>query len=215
MEPLFIKRITVANKVNISMAAHLLEKNAINHSIEIINWENFPYQPKVQFRIAHSDNQLWLLFYVNEKNILARETRTNGEVYKDSCVEFFISFDGENYYNFEFNGIGTTHLAYGPGRDNRKFVPVETVEKIETKSTLGTHPFEEKSGNFEWEMMIRIPIECFAYSDIGSFGGKEATGNFYKCGDETSDPHFVTWQPVKTEQPDYHRPEYFGKIVFE
>jgi hypothetical protein len=28
-------------------------------------------------------------------------------------------------------------------------------------------------------------------------------------------PHFVTWNPVGTTQPDYHRPEYFGKIEFE
>lgn len=217
MTQLFVNKIKTADKKNVkfSEAAHLLENQAILHSIGHINWENFPYRPDVQFRIAHTGDQIWLKFYVKEKHILARETRTNGEVYKDSCVEFFVSFDNENYYNFEFNGIGTTHLAFGPGRNNRKFVPAKTVEKIETHSSLGSEPFEEKTGNFEWEMMIRIPLECFAYSNFNSLEGLSAKGNFYKCGDETSEPHFVTWNPVGTDEPDYHQPDYFGNLKFE
>jgi len=130
-------------------------------------------------------------------------------------VEFFISPDGENYYNFEFNCIGTTHLAYGPGRGNRKIVEPAIVEKIKIESSLGSDPFDNKTGNFEWEMMIRIPVECFQYTKITSLNGLKATANFYKCGDGTPEPHFVTWNPVGTESPDYHRPEFFGKVLFE
>ena len=63
--------------------------------------------------------------------------------------------------------------------------------------------------------MIRIPAECFAYNKIKSFEGKKATANFYKCGEETSEPHYVTWNPIGSENPDYHRPEFFGKVLFE
>lgn len=217
MAQLFVKKINLSDKkkVKLAEAAHLLENQAIIHSVNQLNWEDYSYRPNVQFRIAHTGDEIWLKFYVKEKYIRAQETRTNGDVYKDSTVEFFISPDENNYYNFEFSCIGTIHLAYGPGRDNRKFVPVETVEKIDISSTLGSQPFTEKTGNFEWEMAIRIPIECFIYSDIETFNELKAKGNFYKCGDETSVPHFVTWNPVKTDQPDYHRPEYFGKIKFD
>jgi hypothetical protein len=64
-------------------------------------------------------------------------------------------------------------------------------------------------------MMIRIPLSCFQYSKITSLNGLKATANFYKCGDGTPEPHFVTWNPVGTENPDYHRPEFFGKVLFE
>ena len=217
MEQLFVKKIEAKDtkKLILSEAAHLLENQAIMHSVNQINWENFPYRPDVQFRIGHTGDQIWLKFYVKEKYILAQETRTNGDVYKDSTVEFFISPDGNHYYNFEFSCIGTIHLAYGPGRNDRKFVPAETVEKIDISSTLGNKPFAEKTGNFEWEMSIRIPIACFAYSELNSFDGLKAKGNFYKCGDETSEPHFVTWNPVGTDQPDYHQPKYFGSLLFE
>ena len=64
-------------------------------------------------------------------------------------------------------------------------------------------------------MMIKIPTDVFIYDKPKSFAGLKATANFMKCGDETSDPHFVTWAPIATENPDYHRPEFFGVLEFE
>ena len=215
MNRLFVKKITPGKTVSLAEAENLLEKQTVTNYIQVLNWKEYDYLPKVNFRIGHTGKEIWLKYYVAENHLRARETRTNGEVYKDSCVEFFISPDGENYYNFEFSCIGTIHLAYGPGRNNRKFVDPETVEKIEIKSSLGGAPFNDKSGNFEWEMMIRIPLEAFAYSNLKTFKELKATANFYKCGDETAVPHYVTWNPVKTENPDYHRPEFFGKAEFE
>ena len=215
MNELFIKQIEAEKKVTLAEADHLLETQTVTNSINTINWEEYPYLPKLSFRIGHINKEIWLKFYVEEKNILAQETRTNGDVYKDSCVEFFISVDGKNYYNFEFSCIGTIHLAHGTGRGNREFVDKQTVEKIKIKSSLGNQPFEERSGNFKWEMMIRIPLECFAFDKITTLEKLKATANLYKCGDETSEPHYVTWNPVGTENPDYHQPEYFGKIYFE
>ena len=215
MKELFIKQITPVKSVKLKEAGHLLETQTVTNQIDTINWPAYSYKPKLSFRIGHIDKEIWLKYYVTEKNILAKETRINGEVYKDSTVEFFISVDGLNYYNFEFSCIGITHLAHGPGRGNRNFVDPEIVKKIEIESSLGNKPFEEKSGNFEWEMMIRIPVECFAFDKIKTLGGLKATANFYKCGDETSEPHFVTWNPIGTENPDYHCPQFFGKVQFE
>ena len=215
MKELFIKQLNPVKTVSLKEAGHLLETQAVTNQIDIINWAAYNYQPKVTFRIGHTGTEIWLKFYVGEKHLRARETRTNGEVYKDSCVEFFISHDGRNYYNFEFSCIGIIHLAWGSGRQNRKFVDPVMVEKIEIESSLGGAPFNDRSGNFEWEMMIRIPLESFAYSHLLTFNELKATANFYKCGDETAEPHYVTWNPIKTENPDYHRPEFFGKVLFE
>ena len=154
MKELFIKEINRKKVSTLAEADHLLETQTVTNSIDTINWKDFSYLPNVKFRIGHVKNEIWLKFYVSEKHILARETKTNGEVYKDSCVEFFISVDNNNYYNFEFSCIGTIHLAHGESRNNRKFVDPAIVEKIKIVSSLGNQPFEEKSGNFEWEMMI-------------------------------------------------------------
>ncbi len=215
MKELFIKRIKTEQSVTLSEISHLLDTRTDSTPVDTINWPVFNYQPKVNFRIGHTNREIWLKFEVQEKYILARETRTNGEVYKDSCVEFFISVDGKNYYNFEFSCIGTIHLAHGAGRGNRRFVDPEIIRKIEIESTLGNQPFEEKTGNFVWEMTIRIPVECLAFDPLQSLAGLKGTANFYKCGDGSSMPHYITWNPINTESPDYHRPEFFGKILFE
>ncbi|GAB1452233.1 carbohydrate-binding family 9-like protein [Draconibacterium sp.] len=215
MKEHFIKRIEPGKSVKLKEAGHLLETQTVTNQIDTLNWAAYSYKPKLSFRIGHIGSEIWLKYYVTEKNILAKETRTNGEVYKDSTVEFFISLDGKNYYNFEFSCIGTIHLAHGPGRGNRMFVDPGIIKNIEIESSLGNQPFEEKKGNFEWEMMIRIPVESFAFDKIKSFNGLKATANFYKCGDETSEPHYVSWNPIGTENPDYHCPQYFGKVLFE
>ncbi|MBN1337993.1 MAG: hypothetical protein JXA03_01645 [Bacteroidales bacterium] len=215
MSELFVKEIHSKKSVSLDEASYLLEKHVVTNPVQVMNWKNFNYRPQVNFRIGHIKNEIWLKYYVRERHIRAMETRTNGEVYKDSCVEFFIIPAGENYYNFEFNCIGTIHLAWGPGRHGRKFVDPSVIERIEVKSSLGNQPFDNRTGDFEWEMMIRIPVECFSYSKIKTLRELSARANFYKCGDETAEPHYVTWNPVGTENPDYHRPEFFGKVFFE
>jgi hypothetical protein len=215
MKKLVVKKIKTLKPVTLSGAGLLLESQAILSPVDTVNWEEYGYRPEVNFRIAHTENEIWLKFYIREEHIRAIETRINGEVHKDSCVEFFLSFDRQNYYNFEFSCIGTVHLGWGPGRHNREFINPELARKISIRSSLGDRPFDRRSGDFKWEMMIRIPLECLALNSLHGLGGLRAWANFYKCGDETAEPHFVTWNPVKTGEPDYHRPEYFGEIFFE
>ncbi|MGI6239399.1 MAG: carbohydrate-binding family 9-like protein, partial [Christensenellales bacterium] len=37
--------------------------------------------------------------------------------------------------------------------------------------------------------------------------------NFYTC-DESIHPHFGVWNHVAAAQPDFHRPECFGRLEF-
>lgn len=216
MESRFIQivRLKETGSLQIREISAALEKQAINHPISVINWLQFPYKPVVHFRIAHSGSHIFLKFHVREKAVRAVETRINGEVYKDSCVEFFISFDGNNYYNFEFSCIGTPHVAWGEGRHNRQRLPEETIRNIKVDSTLGNQPFDTKTGDFSWELTAIIPVEAFIHNQGLQLSGLQAKANFYKCGDGLPEPHFVTWNPVGTVQPDYHRPEYFGQLEF-
>lgn len=214
MKTVTIPKIQVETENLLAVSALLEEKCGIEH-IDVLNWTAYQYKPEVQFRIAHTGNMICIKYYVREKYIRALETRTNGDVYKDSTVEFFISLDGDNYYNFEFSCIGTIHLSHGPGRGNRTRILPAIAETIQLDSSLGTEPFEERSGDFSWEMMICIPVECFVFDTLKTFDGLKAKANFYKCGDATSEPHFVSWNPIVTPTPDYHRPEFFGLLIFQ
>ncbi len=213
---MIVKKLNCENITDIEKAAGLLEKNTEFQIIDTINWPSFSYKPDVKFKIAYCQNQILLKYYVSEKAIKATETSVNGDVYKDSCVEFFISVNGDTtYYNFEFNCVGIPHLGYHQSGKNNILIDPEIIKNIRVKSSLGNQPFEEKSGEFHWELMIIIPKECFAYDTNLELNNLNATANFYKCGDGTSVPHYITWNPVGTTEPSYHQPKYFGEIRFE
>ena len=216
-QSLIVKKVSIKNSINFESVSKILEEKVEPKKVDWLEWKKFPYKPKVSFRIAHSDSLIFLKYYVKEEHILARQSEPNTAVHRDSCVEFFIDpMQDGNYYNFEFNCIGTTHLAYGPRRGERTFIPAKMIEnQIMTWSTLGEESFEEKSDFFEWEMVIVIPSSIFIFNEGMSFAELVSNANFYKCGDDTTKRHYLSWNPVKTPNPDFHRPEHFGILNFQ
>lgn len=183
------------------------------HTISYVPWEAYSYKPKADFALAYTDNALLLKFYVSEKTVRAIYAKPNDPVYKDSCVELFISFDdGMGYYNFEFNCAGTCLLGFGKDRNVRHQLPEKLISRIRHQSLL--LPSACAEANISWELTVEIPFELFHFHEIKSLNGKKAMANVYKCGDDLPEPHYLAWNQIKTEEPDFHRPEYFGSFEF-
>lgn len=186
------------------------------YKIDKINWpEEYPSKPEVSFGIAHNGDNIFLQYKVHENEILGMITHDNGEVWTDSCVEFFISFDDLYYYNMETSCIGKTLLGYRKPGDKAIHGSDEIMHSIKRFSSLGTRNRERESGDFYWTMTLVIPYTAYWNDNIGSFDGIKAKGNFYKCGDNLTVPHFVSWTEITTPQPSFHQPAYFGEIEFE
>ncbi len=145
--------------------------------------------------------------------MLARYKHINDPVYKDSCVEFFIAFgDEKGYYNFEFNSVGTALCGYGEGKNNRQDLPVAIIATIDTLSTMEQQ--DNEAGLCNWELTLFFPISVFVHHSINDLTEQKCRVNFYKCGDELPEPHFLSWAPVKHPYPEFHLPEFFGSVVF-
>ena len=177
-----------------------------------VPWKNFPYKPDVRFSIVHLDNCLLLKYFVEEKAVVAAHGTTHSAVYKDSCVEFFLSFDKEGYYNLEFNCTGTCLAAFGKGRDERKSLPAGLVDRIRRQAMIDR---ECQAGVIRWTLTLVIPLDIFALHNLSSVSGLECRANFYKCGDDLPEPHYLAWSDINTTEPDFHQPLYFGKLHFE
>ncbi|MGB8358041.1 MAG: carbohydrate-binding family 9-like protein [Bacteroidales bacterium] len=192
-----------------------LDEIGPGHAIETVNWEAFPYKPEVRFNIAWGERGIYLKYYVKESTVKAEKTLTNEMVCEDSCVEFFVApSDDGIYYNLEFNPIGTILMGTGHGRHDSVRADAQILKGVRRITTLGTEPFAEICGDVRWSLTIAIPPETFFHHKISDLRGKSFRANFYKCGDMLSNPHYVTWNPVGTEKPDFHRPEYFGTLRF-
>lgn len=215
MKSLNIKYESALENAEIKDVAAFFELNQLFEYIDMLNWpDKFSYKPGCQFKIARSTGSLFIHFKVQESSIRALYTNDHDPVWEDSCVEFFCKLPEQNtYFNFEFNCIGTC-LATEREDRNRNVNPlsIEKMNSIKRYASLGNSSFEEKKGPFEWKLTVEIPLYII---DIPNNRLPDVLmANFYKCGDGTSIPHYLSWSPVSTEIPDFHQPAYFGKIHF-
>jgi len=71
-------------------------------------------------------------------------------------------------------------------------------------------------GSEFWTLKYRLPLKLFEkYYGEKVSSGLEASANFYKCGDQTEFLHYGAWNPIQSPMPDFHRPEFFGRIIFD
>jgi hypothetical protein len=183
-----------------------LKSSGAKFSIDRINWPEYPYKPEVTGYAGYSDKYLWLNFEVEGDYIRAEGKKDQDTVYQDACVEFFVQV-GANYRNFEFNCIGVCLSAIGPDRHSRTKLHAENLSRIIRYPSLSPEIFPAERSRSDWSLTVGIPLDL-----IELVPGKKFRCNFYKCGDKTKIPHYVTWAPINIPAPDFHRPEYFGEI---
>lgn len=185
---------------------HLIDR----HEIDCVNWEEYPYTPEVGFHIAFSDKVIAILFEVTENHVKAVTLEDNGPVWEDSCVEFFIDNPtGEGYFNFEMNCIGAVLAAKRKSRTDAELFGPERMSLIRNFGSLKHEAIDCQNNDQSWWRIELIPFSIFGL-DAAPASFK---GNFYKCGDNCAHTHYLSWAPIDLPAPDFHRPEFFGKIT--
>jgi len=177
--------------------------------LDQVNWSQFPHQPDVTVYIGHCNRKLWLHYVVGDDFVRAINRNDQEPVWQDSCVEFFIKQGGE-YRNFEFNSLGVCLSAIGADRHARKPLDKANLEQILRWPSLTIESLPAEDILSDWSLTIAIPLDLIGLETESVF-----MANFYKCGDETKVPHYISWSPIKTPSPDFHRPEYFSMLELE
>lgn len=200
-----------------------LEKNscpawqsAAAAEISVYPWGG-DYRPKAQARLMVSEHAFLLHMESWEiaANMRAVERGASPVVYQDSCMEFFLRpfSDSLFYINLEVNSEGALHVGAGHSRSERK-KPEIAPEYLK----VDTFKYSQ-DGQVHWGFSLELPFELVArlaepeqpeYRPEG-----DLWANFYICGDKTPVPHFGVWNDIDWETPDFHRPEFFGRLVLE
>ena len=215
MRLLQITALSILNDVHLDSMNEILEEDGGHGVITCVNWPNrYPYKPITQFDIARTDKSLFINFCVRGNMLRAVHTVDQKPVHEDSCVEFFCQIPGNDFYtNFEFNCIGTCSASKRKSRDIEVFpFSPEEMSTIKRYPSMGRKAFNEMSGSFEWYLTVEIPFALIGI--IANNLPEKLLANFYKCADATENPHFVSWAPIKSENPDFHRPEFFAELLF-
>ena len=196
-------------------AIALLDAHAPRRIISCANWaDRYPYRPLSSFSVAHSGTALYIDFFSRTNFLRAEVYEDLGPVSRDSCVEFFVQpREGGEYWNFEFNCIGVLNAPHRMERPAPVRLTPDELARVQRVASCGNRPFCELEGMFSWNLLVIIPLDLIGVRYEGR--PVEMRGNFYKCASATSQPHYLSWSPIDTPEPDFHRPEFFGKLTLQ
>ena len=184
-------------------------------SVATVNWpDEYPYRPDVKFRVAWCPEGLVLHYQVEEQSVRATYGEDDGKVCTDSCAECFIrNAESDTYYNIECNCVGTLLIGLRGEDVGRLHLSPEALAEVKRWASLGREPFGQRAEHTAWELALVIPATVFSIHPIRLEEGAHLRANFYKCGDDLPVPHYVSWNPIATEKPSFHRPECFGTLI--
>ncbi len=193
----------------------LLPKAEIDHYL----WEKNGYEPRAEVAVCYSDTGLHIQFTTWENNITVRNLSENSPVYEDSCVEFFLNPMPEKdtrYMNFETNAAGKLLLGMGSGRSDWRLLDKADHSLFGVRSSVPGNGYDSFAGP-SWTIEYTIPFEFIKeyYTGFQPKAGKLIKGNFYKCGDKTSYPHYGCWALIDSAVADFHAPHFFGSLLLE
>jgi len=192
-------------------------------AIKHFHKEGSTHRPRAQVKLGYDPAHLYAVFRVEDRFVRAKYTGHRAPVYCDSCVEAFLEPGARTgYINFETNAGGTilANLITDPARvpgGFKAFTPLNEAQlaRVAITSTLPHVVWPEISEPTTWELGLRIPFALL--TEItgvpAPVSGTVWRGNFFKCADESTHPHWAEWAPVG-EELNFHQPAKFGQLQF-
>ena len=178
------------------------------------------FRPKVKVKMMYDDDNLYLIFKVKDRYVRSIVENFNGPVSTDACVEFFFSPEidfPKRYFNLEINAGGIPLMAYHTyGQKESKKFSIEDLKKIEIAHSLPVKVDPEITKPVTWTIEYKLPISVLRkYGNVPQpKAGVTWNANFYKTASKGNNIHYITWSYVDNEKPNFHLPQYFGKIEF-
>jgi len=177
------------------------------------------FQPVVTAKMMYDTENVYLIYKVEDRHVRIQNTKFNGPVSTDACVEFFFSPDSDwplRYFNVEINAGGTGLMSYHKD-GKRTNLKEEDFSVVEIAHTLPKKLEQEISEPVTWFLEFKMPLSLLA--KYGNFTqpkkGVEWKANFYKTSSRSTNPHYITWNVVQNPVPQFHLPQYFGTLVFK
>jgi len=180
------------------------------------------HRPKTQAKMLYDNEAVYVIFKVEDRYVRAVSTENHAKVCWDSCVEIFFTPGDDikkGYINLETNCIGTMLSRHQlvVGVDKKPLTEADFA-RIDLATSLPKNiPIDpEITTPTTWTLEYRLPLAVYEqYCEVTKPApGVKWKANFYKCGDKTSHPHWLTWSKVENDVPAFHKPEYFGTLEF-
>ncbi len=191
-------------------------------SLECFRPEGSDFRPRASCKLLYNEQNIFGIFHVDDRFVRCVHTEFQSDVWKDSCVEFFVHPEKSGgYFNFEFNCGGALLSSYVKdstrvGNSLKDYIPLDQSDQqlIQRHASLPQIVEPEITKRVVWTLEFTLPFAVLKrYTGLPRLmKGAVWRANFYKCGNETSHPHWVSWQPLSAR--NFHEPKSFGQIKF-
>ncbi len=140
-------------------------------------------------------------------------TQNDDPVCKDDALEAFFAFghatqppDDCLYLNLEINANGVMHAKHGLGRKGR--TPFTAQEYAACRVSAWV---EEES----WGVRLLLPLPLLErLYGISTFTKGDAFYyNWYKICETPANEHYLSFSPIKSDTPNFHKPSCFARAV--
>ncbi len=182
------------------------------------------HRPRTRAKLLYDDAGIHVLFHVADRFVKCVHTEHQSQVWRDSCVEFFVQpMPGGCYFNIEMNcgGAMLMYCIQSVARDAAgklvKFgvLPPDELAMIRVHHSMPKRVAREIAEPTEWTLEYFVPDALFERytGPLGHPYERRWRGNFFKCADDTSHPHWGCWSPI--ERLDFHQPDHFAPLMFD
>ena len=178
--------------------------------LDCLPWKKeYPYLPYTAVTVSVWEEALRFSFLCDETPLCLSAVSYNEPVFRDSCVECFIMPFPEKdrrYLNFECSAAGVLYLGIGTERYDRRFLPQYGPEDFKV--------FANADRFLPWTVSFQLPFRVVReVYGITPQRGAHMRVNFQKCGNRGELDHYAVWNPIAVPEPDFHRPEFFGRLI--
>ncbi|MGI6460699.1 MAG: carbohydrate-binding family 9-like protein [Candidatus Hydrogenedentales bacterium] len=181
------------------------------------------HRPVTHAKLLYDAEALYVIFRVEDRYVRATREDLHSSVCNDACVEFFFEPKaGAGYFNFEMNCLGTLHASYveDPARTPEGLAKATRLLRRQAAMMQVYHSipgvvFPESTVPVRWVVEYSVPLALLEEftGPLGDPAGRTWRGNFYKCAEDNSHPHWASWAPIG-ELLNFHVPEYFAPLHF-
>jgi len=184
----------------------------------VFPWWNQGKKEQTVAKMLWDDKFLYVGYRCEDAHIWAEHSERDSAVWRDDCVEVFTAPNPDqpdNYFNIEMNVRGAfldQHHPDGPGKDVAEEWNSSGIRiAIAIDGTLN----DDSDADRSWILEAAIPFANFAKvaKHTPPKRGDIWHLNLNRLGGKTN-PQFSQWSASRTKEPQFHAPQYFGRVVF-
>jgi hypothetical protein len=182
------------------------------------------HRPRTRVRALHDGVSLFVRFEVDDQYVISKRRQYQELVFQDSCVEFFFQPRAElGHFNIEINCGGTLLFYYvedptrtPTGLAKYTRISSEIASQIQIIHSTPSVVLPERSEPTRWLIALWLPLSALEpyVGPLGDISRATWRGNFYKCADHSSHPHWGSWSPLG-EILNFHDRAHFGILRFD